>query len=81
MLAAKLHQLGPEWIGLAALITLLLQNTGYVLILKVSQTPPHNEFLPSTAVFMGEFMKLVICFAVLNYQGRRPWSVVEELRA
>jgi hypothetical protein len=56
----------------AALILLVAQMVGLVLIMRYSRTNHKEEeplYLASTAVFVMEVMKLVICCLVIAYQS------------
>jgi hypothetical protein len=69
----------------AALFLLVAQMVGLVLLMRYSRTsngPPTEEqplYLASTAVFVMEVMKLVICCAVIAYQSEG--TLLEELNA
>jgi UDP-galactose transporter len=56
----------------SALFLLVAQMVGLVLLMRHSRTSKRNEgeplYLASTAVFVMEVMKLVICFGVVAYQ-------------
>lgn len=57
----------------AALFLLVAQMVGLVLLMRYSRTSPRAEnqplYLASTAVFIMEVMKLVICLVVVAYQS------------
>ena len=57
----------------AALFLLVAQMVGLVLLMRYSRTSAHQEdqplYLASTAVFIMEVMKLVICCGVIAYQS------------
>ena len=58
-----------------ALLTLVVQNSALVLIMKYSRVvSPDQSYLASTAVVMAELIKLAISLAVfskeLHHQGR-----------
>jgi len=60
------------FIKYAALILLVAQMVGLVLLMRYSRTVPRGEndplYLASTAVFIMEVMKLIICLVVVAYQ-------------
>mmetsp|Transcript_5029 Transcript_5029/g.14675 ORF Transcript_5029/g.14675 Transcript_5029/m.14675 type:complete len:320 (-) Transcript_5029:77-1036(-) len=69
-----------QGIKYAALVLLVTQMVGLVLLLRYSRTGGHQHdgdpeshhhlYLASTAVFMMETMKLAICLAMLAFQSR-----------
>lgn len=61
-----------KFIKYAALFMLVAQMVGLVLLMRYSRTnrdPNVPLYLASTAVFVMEVMKLVICFMVIAYQS------------
>lgn len=67
----------------AALVLLVAQMVGLVLLMRFSrtqQTPGEPLYLASTAVFLMECMKLLICLFVIAYQaGQAGESLLGEL--
>jgi len=61
-----------KFIKYAALLLLVAQMVGLVLLMRYSRTVPRGDdeplYLASTAVFVMEVMKLVICLAVVAQQ-------------
>jgi Nucleotide-sugar transporter len=56
----------------AALVLLVAQMVGLVMLMRISRTthdPEQPLYLASTAVFIMEVMKLVICCGVIAYQS------------
>jgi drug/metabolite transporter (DMT)-like permease len=62
-----------KFIKYAALFLLVAQMVGLVLLMRYSRTSPRGPdeplYLASTAVFIMEIMKLVICLFVVAYQS------------
>lgn len=60
------------FIKYAALFLLVAQMVGLVLLMRYSRTqrsPDHPLYLPSTAVFAMEVMKLIICLLVIAFDS------------
>ncbi|KAL8776305.1 MAG: hypothetical protein Q9194_003237 [Teloschistes cf. exilis] len=74
--------MGPEtWMGLplkqVSLAVLVIQNSVLILILHFSRTMPlvgGHRYLPSTAVFLCEILKLTICLTLALYDISRSMS-------
>eukprot|EP00123_Amoebidium_parasiticum_P015307 comp22887_c0_seq1/m.36177 comp22887_c0_seq1/g.36177 ORF comp22887_c0_seq1/g.36177 comp22887_c0_seq1/m.36177 type:complete len:340 (-) comp22887_c0_seq1:692-1711(-) len=64
-----------------SLITLVLQNTAQALVMRYSRTAGGDMYIASTAVVMGELLKLLTCFVLLmfenNHDSRR---VIRQLK-
>jgi drug/metabolite transporter (DMT)-like permease len=78
---AALETPQTKCIKYAALFLLVAQMVGLVLLMRYSRTQPRRDdeplYLASSAVFVMEVMKLVICVAVVVYQT--PSDVLGEL--
>jgi len=67
----------------AALFLLVAQMVGLVLLMRYSRTardPNQPLYLASTAVFVMEVMKLVICFLVIAYQAGNVAQFLADLK-
>eukprot|EP00299_Pterocystis_sp_00344_P014795 c7350_g1_i1.p1 GENE.c7350_g1_i1~~c7350_g1_i1.p1 ORF type:complete len:331 (-),score=81.32 c7350_g1_i1:138-1094(-) len=60
----------PTLLGIASLVTLVIQNTALVLLLRYSRTMEGPRYLSSTAVAMMEIAKFVTCVLVVAIQSR-----------
>lgn len=72
-----------KFIKYAALFLLVAQMVGLVLLMRYSRTnrdPNQPLYLASTAVFVMEVMKLIICFMVIAYQAGNLSQFLSELR-
>lgn len=70
---ASEEQATAIFIKYAALFLLVAQMVGLVLLMRYSRTQPRDPgtplYLASTAVFVMEVMKLIICLLVIAYQS------------
>lgn len=57
-----------------SLLTLVVQNSSYVLLLRYSRIRPGTKYLTSTAVVTSELTKLIICTTIHLYQRRQEFS-------
>jgi hypothetical protein len=76
----KKQSSSAQAIKYAALFLLVAQMVGLVLLMRYSRTsasPDQPMYLASTAVFIMEVMKLVICLGVVSYQS--GGNVLQEL--
>lgn len=51
-----------------SLITLTLQNTTQVLVMKYSRLQPGDKYITSIAVAVHELLKLISCLIIITYQ-------------
>ncbi|KAJ3091179.1 hypothetical protein HK102_001416 [Quaeritorhiza haematococci] len=66
-----------KWLSL---ITLVVQNSALVLVMRYSRTLPGPRYLPSTAVVMSEFTKLIICtFLHVSDESKKSKYTVRKL--
>ncbi|KAI8911472.1 nucleotide-sugar transporter-domain-containing protein [Gorgonomyces haynaldii] len=64
----KLFGVPLKWISL---VTLVVQNSTLVLVMRYSRTLGGPQYIPSTAVVMSELIKLVICLAIYILEERK----------
>lgn len=57
----------PRIYTLSSLVTLTLQNSALVLVMRYSRTLGGPQYLSSTAVVMSELVKFTVCLAVHVY--------------
>lgn len=60
-----------DYVKFAALGILVLQNTSLVLLMRhtlATRVPGQIKYVPSTAVFYMEVLKLATCMCVIAYQ-------------
>ncbi|KAI9221213.1 nucleotide-sugar transporter-domain-containing protein [Blastocladiella britannica] len=62
-----------------SLVTLTVQNSAMVLILRYSRTLTGPSYLPTTAVLLAELLKLFL--SVLLYAANTPWPSASALAA
>ncbi|XP_062590188.1 UDP-galactose translocator-like [Saccostrea cucullata] len=51
-----------------SLMTLMLQNAVFILMMRYVRTRPGDMFMSTTAVIMSEFLKFLACFVILFYK-------------
>eukprot|EP01134_Creolimax_fragrantissima_P006718 CFRG6718T1 len=61
-----------------SLAALTLQNTAAILLMRASRTADGDMYISSTAVVMGEIVKLCVCFLVLGNEYK--WSINDTLK-
>ncbi|KAJ8322591.1 hypothetical protein BDV3_004164 [Batrachochytrium dendrobatidis] len=61
-----------KWVSL---VTLVVQNSALVLVMRYAQTLPGPRFLTSTAVVMSEFIKLSVSLIVHIIEERRTTGI------
>lgn len=61
-----------KWISL---VTLILQNSCLVLVMRYSRTIEGDQYNPATAVVMSEFIKLVVCLIIHINNERKTKTV------
>ncbi len=58
----------PKSYSTLALLTLVLQNTALVILLKMTYRKGASPYAPSSVILITELVKLTCCFAVASYQ-------------
>ncbi|CAI5744623.1 unnamed protein product [Peronospora destructor] len=61
-------QLSPTVLKYGSLCILCVQNSLLVILMRLSRVGNFPRFVPATAVFMGEALKLITCFVVLFHE-------------
>lgn len=51
-----------------SLVTLMLQNAVFILMMRYVRTRPGDMFMSTTAVIMSEVLKFLACFVIIFYK-------------
>ena len=54
-----------------SLVTLVLQNSSLVLVMRYSRTIEGPTYVPATAVVMSELLKLILSLAIYLYTEKK----------
>jgi len=56
------------------LVLVVLQTTATVLLMRYSRTREGTPYLPSTAVFLAEILKVLVCYIILLGQNGKVFA-------